>query len=89
MARYIAAATNARTPPPRSTGGHGKSRAASAGTTAPRPRRSTAARKKSATATNDTARNREIRDWAAGNGHTVSPRGRIPAAVIEAFDAAQ
>ncbi|HEX5405842.1 MAG TPA: Lsr2 family protein [Pseudonocardiaceae bacterium] len=38
-------------------------------------------------------RNREqtqaIREWAKKNGHDVSDRGRIPAAVIDAFEAAQ
>lgn len=29
-----------------------------------------------------------IRDWAVKNGHEVSPRGRIKADVLEAFDAA-
>lgn len=29
-----------------------------------------------------------IRAWAAENGHKVSDRGRIPNAVVEAFDAA-
>lgn len=29
-----------------------------------------------------------IREWAAANGHTVSERGRVPAAVLEAYDAA-
>ena len=28
-----------------------------------------------------------IREWASKNGHEVSARGRIPAAVIEAFEA--
>jgi hypothetical protein len=40
-----------------------------------------------------TGRNREqtqaIREWAKKNGHDVSDRGRIPAAVIDAFEAAQ
>lgn len=40
-----------------------------------------------------TGRNREqtqaIREWAKKNGHEVSDRGRIPAAVIDAFEAAQ
>lgn len=31
----------------------------------------------------------EIRAWAAENGHTVSDRGRIPATVLQAFEAAQ
>ncbi|TKJ20024.1 Lsr2 family protein [Blastococcus sp. CCUG 61487] len=29
-----------------------------------------------------------IRDWARKNGHQVSDRGRIPAAVVEAYEAA-
>ena len=29
-----------------------------------------------------------IRDWARKNGHAVSDRGRIPASVVEAFEAA-
>lgn len=30
-----------------------------------------------------------IRSWAAANGHTVADRGRIPGAVIDAYDAAK
>lgn len=44
-------------------------------------------------ATSGSGRNREqtqaIREWAKKNGHEVSDRGRIPAAVIDAFEAAQ
>lgn len=29
-----------------------------------------------------------VREWAAKNGYTVSERGRVPASVIEAYDAA-
>jgi len=29
-----------------------------------------------------------IREWAAKNGYTVSERGRVPAAVLDAYDAA-
>jgi hypothetical protein len=29
-----------------------------------------------------------IRDWARKNGHSVSDRGRIPASVVEAYEAA-
>jgi len=32
---------------------------------------------------------REIRDWARSNGHDVPARGRIPASVREAFEAAR
>jgi hypothetical protein len=31
---------------------------------------------------------REVRDWARANGHNVPARGRIPAEVREAFEAA-
>ncbi|WP_199439875.1 histone-like nucleoid-structuring protein Lsr2 [Umezawaea beigongshangensis] len=31
---------------------------------------------------------RAIREWAKANGHELSDRGRIPASVIEAFEAA-
>jgi hypothetical protein len=30
----------------------------------------------------------DVRDWAAKNGHEVSPRGRIKGDVLEAYDAA-
>lgn len=33
----------------------------------------------------DRDQNRAIREWASKNGYEVSERGRIPAAVIEAF----
>lgn len=29
-----------------------------------------------------------IREWASANGYTVSERGRVPASVLEAYDAA-
>ena len=32
--------------------------------------------------------NSAIREWARGNGHSVNERGRIPADVIAAYDAA-
>jgi hypothetical protein len=31
----------------------------------------------------------EVREWARANGHAVSDRGRVPAAVLEAYDAAK
>jgi len=36
----------------------------------------------------DRQRVQEIREWARSNGHKVSERGRLSAAVIEAYDAA-
>ena len=29
-----------------------------------------------------------VREWAASNGYDIAPRGRIPGAVLEAYDAA-
>jgi hypothetical protein len=36
----------------------------------------------------DATQTRAIREWAVGQGYEVSARGRIPAAIEEAFDAA-
>ncbi|MFG6443888.1 Lsr2 family protein [Microbacterium sp. P06] len=30
-----------------------------------------------------------VRAWARENGHTISERGRVPAAILEAYDAGQ
>jgi hypothetical protein len=43
-------------------------------------------RKSSASTSGPSAR--ELRDWARSNGYEVSDRGRVPAEVREAFDAA-
>lgn len=51
-------------------------------------RRKTSPRKNAAPAASGPERTRAIRQWAADNGHTVSTRGRIPAAVLQAYDAA-
>jgi hypothetical protein len=53
------------------------SRTSSASGGSGRPRRRTGQRDYSA-----------IREWAKENGHTVSERGRVPASVLEAYDAA-
>ncbi|MCJ1698021.1 Lsr2 family protein [Rathayibacter caricis] len=42
----------------------------------------------SARSKGDPQRLKAIREWAADNGHEVSPRGRIAASVQEAYDAA-
>jgi hypothetical protein len=36
----------------------------------------------------DREQTQAIRDWARTNGHAVSDRGRIPASIIEAYNAA-
>ena len=38
--------------------------------------------------TTDPAQLKAIREWAKANGHEVSDRGRIPASVVEAYQAA-
>jgi Lsr2 len=40
------------------------------------------------TARADREQTQAIRDWARNNGHAVSDRGRIPASIIEAYNAA-
>ncbi len=47
-----------------------------------------ARRGRKASATNLGPSAREIRDWARSNGHSVPDRGRIPADVRSAFEAA-
>lgn len=47
-------------------------------------RRGAAAAKAAPRSASDAA---AIREWAAANGHTVSPRGRIPAQVRAAYEA--
>ena len=42
-------------------------------------------RRRSGSGDNRTA---QIREWARSNGHQVNERGRIPAAVVEAYDKA-
>lgn len=93
MARYIAAAKNAQA----------RDAKAARKTARPGPRKSTkkelsakkqleplkASSRKTATAkATGPERARAIREWATANGHTVSRRGRMPAAVIDAYDAA-
>lgn len=56
--------------------------------TAAAPRRKAVAARKSTSATSGPERTRAIREWAAANGHKVSKRGRIPAPIADAYDAA-
>lgn len=48
-------------------------------------RGSAPARKGRATSSRDLA---DVRSWANANGHAVSDRGRVPQAVLDAYDAA-
>ena len=50
--------------------------------------RGTSSSKRTASKSTGGVDNTAIREWAGVNGHTVSPRGRIKAKVIEAYRAA-
>ena len=67
----------------RRTGG----RYARAGASAGKPRRS-ADSPSSATSGGSKRDTQAIREWAQANGHKVSDRGRIPASVVDAYEAA-
>lgn len=52
-------------------------------------RKSKAAARGRSTTKRDPSQTKAIRDWANANGYTVSPRGRIPVDIEEAFHAAR
>lgn len=54
-----------------------------------RLKRGTAAKADSGSAVSNREQAQAIRDWGRRNGHEVSDRGRIPASLVEAFEAAQ
>lgn len=54
-----------------------------------RLKRGTAAKAGNGAVTTSHEQAQAIREWARRNGHEVSNRGRIPASLIEAFEAAQ
>lgn len=99
MARYIKAAkkaqardartarNNARPGPRQSKSTKPKAATASKAAAKSAPRRASASRKPTAVGPTDPGRNRAIRAWAVANGHTVSKRGRIPEAVLDAYNA--
>jgi hypothetical protein len=49
---------------------------------------STTRKRRSSSSTSSGPSARELRDWARSNGYEVSDRGRVPAEVREAFEAA-
>ncbi|MFC8181672.1 Lsr2 family protein [Rhodococcus sp. NPDC057297] len=49
---------------------------------------STASQSNSAAAKRDPAQTRAIRQWASDQGYEINDRGRIPADIVDAFDAA-
>jgi Lsr2 len=48
----------------------------------------TRGRRSSAPTNRDPAQTHDIRSWAQSNGHQISNRGRIPAAVVQAYQEA-
>jgi Lsr2 len=54
-----------------------------------RVKRGTASSASNGSATANHEQAQAVREWARRNGHEVSNRGRIPASLIEAFEAAQ
>lgn len=74
-------------------GGARRGRKAVAAASAPSSRAPRARREAASTSTAGTAPKRSdlpaIRSWAQANGHAVGDRGRIPAAVMAAYDEAQ
>ncbi|WP_071289788.1 histone-like nucleoid-structuring protein Lsr2 [Mycolicibacterium llatzerense] len=96
IARYINAAKNAKNSEVKKTLKRGPKAVAkrpvvseakqTANDKAARPRK--ASPRKASAPQAGPERTQAIREWAIANGHNVAPRGRISAAVIEAFDAA-
>lgn len=89
IARYIKAAKKAATREARDARKDARRTPRQSAKPKSRPRPRAASRTVAlAAAASGPERSRAIREWATANGHDVSARGRIAAAVIEAYDAA-
>lgn len=93
IARYIKAARKAANRAARGTRNVSRltPQQAAKPTARPRPRPRPKSTSRSAAPAAETAgpeRTRVIREWAKANGYNVSPRGRVAASVIDAYDAA-
>lgn len=94
MARYIAAANKAQAREARAArkkarpGPRQSAKPAKKPKSEPRAKAKAAPRKSAAAPVSERDRARTIREWAEANGHQVSKRGRISAAITEAYDAA-
>ncbi|OPX07332.1 Lsr2 family protein [Mycobacterium sp. AT1] len=87
IARYIKAAKKAATREARDARKDSRPIPAQTAKLKARPR-PTSRKTAAAVKTPGPERTRAIREWAMANGHNVSPRGRIAATVIKAYDAA-
>lgn len=88
ISRYVTAAKKAQSRDARAARKPAKPTPRKATASKSRTRRKASSRRTAPAATSGPERTRAIRKWAADNGHTVSTRGRIPAAVLQAYDAA-
>jgi hypothetical protein len=88
VSRYITAAKKAQSRDARTARKTAKPAPRKARTPIPSTRRKASPRKRAEAVISGPERTRAIRQWAADNGHTVSTRGRMPAAVLQAYDAA-
>ncbi|MEE6168085.1 MULTISPECIES: histone-like nucleoid-structuring protein Lsr2 [unclassified Mycolicibacterium] len=88
MARYITAAKKAQTRDARAARKKARPEPRqSAKPKAATPRKA-ASRKAAAAAPSGPDHVRAVREWAVANGHNVSRRGRIPASIMDAYNAA-
>jgi hypothetical protein len=96
MARYITAAKNAQARESRAARAKARPEPRKSATVKAAPRRGRAVQRKTTgavarnttTAVSGRERNRLIREWAVANGREVSRRGRISAALEDAYNAA-
>lgn len=89
VARYIAAAKKAQSRDARGARKRSKVAPSKANTSKPAAARKPSPRKRRVEPVSaGPERTRAIRQWAADNGHNVADRGRIPASVAQAYDAA-
>lgn len=88
MARYIKAAKKAQAREAGSARKAGRPQPRKSARKQQAAPRKAASRKTAAAALSGTERTRAIREWAVATGRNVSRRGRIPAAIEAAYDAA-
>lgn len=89
VSRYITAAKKSQSRDARAARKTAKPAPQKANAPISSTRRKTSPRKRAEAVISGPERTRAIRQWAADNGHTVSTRGRMPAAVLQAYDAAR
>ncbi|MCV7101387.1 Lsr2 family protein [Mycobacterium palustre] len=87
IARYVSAAKKARARAERAARKSAQQQRRQPTNSKSAVERKSKSRKAAAAVTPSAERNRAIRKWANDHGHKVSGRGRIPEAIIDAYDA--